>query len=214
MNNKEKMELAEWAMEFSLKAGANESVVDISNSRNIEIQFRDKKLDKLQESTQNSLNLQIYANRRYSSHSTSDLRKDELKKFITEAVASTKYLTEDQFRSLPDPKLYPSKLDLVLNLKDNSYENIDPTSRVNLASEIEKEAMAVSDLIISSTAGYYDTYEESIKLHSNGLRRVNRKEHIFLQVLRLLLMTRMAVDPKIGTMQPRDFEMNCLHQVY
>ena len=37
MNNKEKMELAEWAMEFSLKAGANESVVDISNSRNIEI---------------------------------------------------------------------------------------------------------------------------------------------------------------------------------
>ncbi len=170
MNNKEKMELAEWAMDFSLKAGASESVVDISNSRNIEIEFRDKKLDKLQESTQNSLNLQIYANQRYSSHSTSDLRKDELKKFITEAVASTKYLTEDQFRSLPDPKFYPSKLNLDLNLTDSSYENIDPTSRVNLASEIEKEAMAVSNLIISSTAGYYDTYEESIKLHSNGFK--------------------------------------------
>ena len=137
----------------------------------LKYEFRDKKLDKLQESTQNSLNLQIYANQRYSSHSTSDLRKDELKKFITEAVASTKYLTEDQFRSLPDPKFYPSKLDLDLNLTDNSYENIDPTSRVNLASEIEKEAMAVSDLIISSTAGYYDdTYEESIKLHSNGFK--------------------------------------------
>ncbi|MCK7523142.1 MAG: TldD/PmbA family protein [Ignavibacteriales bacterium] len=170
MNNKEKMELAEWAMEYSLKSGANESIVDISNSRNIEIEYRDKKLDKLQESTQNSLNLQIYANQRYSSHSTSDLRKEELKKFIEEAVASTKYLTEDKFRSLPDPKYYPSRTDLDLKLKDTSYENIDPTSRVTLASEIEKEAMEISDLIISSTAGYYDTYEESIKLHSNGFK--------------------------------------------
>jgi PmbA protein len=170
MNNKEKMELAEWAMEYSIKAGANESIVDISNSRNIDIEYRDKKLDKLQESTQNSLNLQIYANQRYSSHSTSDLRKDEIKKFIEEAVASTKYLTEDKFRSLPDPKFYPSKMDMDLKLTDNSYEKIDPTSRVNLASEIEKEAMAVSDLIISSTAGYSDTYEESVKLHSNGFK--------------------------------------------
>ena len=170
MNNKEKMELAEWAMEYSLKSGANESIVDISNSRNIEIEYRDKKLDKLQESTQNSLNLQIYANQRYSSHSTSDLRKEELKKFIEEAVASTKYLTEDKFRSLPDPKYYPSRTDLDLKLKDTSYENIDPTSRVTLASDIEKEAMEISDLIISSTAGYYDTYEESIKLHSNGFK--------------------------------------------
>jgi PmbA protein len=170
MNNKEKMELAEWAMEYSLKAGANESIVDISNSRNIDIEYRDKKLDKLQESTQNSLNLQIYSTQRYSSHSTSDLRKDELKKFIEEAVASTKYLTEDKFRSLPDPKFYPTKMDLDLKLIDNSYEKIDPTDRVNLASEIEKEAMAISDLIISSTAGYSDTYSESIKIHSNGFK--------------------------------------------
>jgi PmbA protein len=170
MNNKEKMELAEWAMDYSLKAGANESIVDISNSRNIEIEYRDKKLDKLQESTQNSLNLQIYANQRYSSHSTSDLRKEELKKFIEEAVASTKYLTEDKFRSLPDPKFYPSKMDLDLKLTDTSYEKIDPTSRVNLASEIEKEAMAISDLIISSTAGYSDNYYENVKIHSNGFK--------------------------------------------
>jgi PmbA protein len=170
MNNKEKMELAEWAIEYSLKSGANESIIDISNTRDIEIEYRDKKLDKLQESTQNSLKLQIYANHRYSSHSTSDLRKEELKKFIEEAVASTKYLTEDKFRSLPDNTLYPSKLDIDLKLTDTSYEKIDPTSRVNLASEIEKEAMGNSDLIISTTAGYSDTYYENVKINSNGFK--------------------------------------------
>ena len=170
MNNKEKMELAEWAIEYSIKSGANESTVDISNSRNIEIEYRDRKLEKLQESTQSSMNLQIYTDNRYSSHSTSDLRKEELKKFIEEAVASTKYLTKDEFRSLPDPNFYPSKLDLDLNLTDSSYEKIDSASRVNLASEIEKGAMEISDLIISSTAGYYDRYYENIKILSNGFK--------------------------------------------
>ncbi|MFH1197940.1 MAG: TldD/PmbA family protein [bacterium] len=170
MNNKERLELAEWAMEYSLKSGANESSVSIYNSRDIEIEYRNKQLDKLQESTQNSLNLQIYASHRYSSHSTSDLRKDELKKFIDEAVAATKYLSEDQFRTLPDPKLYPTKTDLNLNLRDAAYDKVQSEERVKLASEIEKEAMAVSDKIISSTAGYSDSYYENVRVHSNGFK--------------------------------------------
>jgi PmbA protein len=170
MNNKERMDLAEWAMEYTRQSGADEAGVSVNNSRDIEIEYRDKKLDKLQESTQNSLSLSIYANHRYSSHSTSDLRKDELKKFISEAVASTKYLTEDKFRCLPDPKLYPTNFDVDLKLVDKSYSGIDSADRVKLASDIEHEAMSVSDQIISTTAGYSDSYYESAKVHSNGFK--------------------------------------------
>lgn len=170
MNNNNRTELAEWAMDYALKCGADESVASVYNSRDIEIEYRDKKLDKLQESTQNSLNLQIYVSYRYSSHSTSDLRKEELKKFIEEAVASTKYLTEDKFRSLPDPKYYPTKTDIDLKLNDSSYKTIDSAERVKIASEIEKEAMAVSDQIISTTSGYYDSYYENVRIHSNGFK--------------------------------------------
>ncbi|MEW6196108.1 MAG: TldD/PmbA family protein [Bacteroidota bacterium] len=170
MNNNNRTELAEWAMDYALKCGADESVASVYNSRDIEIEYRDKKLDKLQESTQNSLNLQIYVSHRYSSHSTSDLRKEELKKFIEEAVASTKYLTEDTFRSLPDPKYYPAKTDIDLKLNDSSYKTIDSAERVKIASEIEKEAMAVSDQIISTTSGYYDSYYENVRVHSNGFK--------------------------------------------
>lgn len=170
MNNKERLELAEWAVDYTLKSGANETGIAISNSRDIEIEYRNKKLEKLQESTRNSLNLQIYANHKYSSHSTSDLRKDELKKFIEEAVSATKYLSEDQFRSLPDPKYYPAQTNADLKLKDAQYDKVQSDERVKIASEIEKEAMAVSDKIISSTAGYYDTYYENVRVHSNGFK--------------------------------------------
>lgn len=174
MNNKERLELANWSMKHALKSGANESVVSIYNSRDIEIEYRDKKIEKLQESTQSGLNLQVYTNHKYSSHSTNDLRKDSLTKFIEEAVAGTKYLTEDQFRSLVDPKYYPKDFAMDLKLRDDSYEKIDSADRVKLVSEIEAAAMAVSDQIISSTAGYYDSYYETTRVHSNGFTGENK----------------------------------------
>jgi PmbA protein len=122
MDNKERLALAEWVIKEALKSGADQVASSISNSRSVEISHRDKKLEKLQESTQNSLNLNIYANQRYSGHSTSDLRKESLEKFIEEAVAATKYLTEDEFRKLPDPKYYPAKFDINLKLVDSDYD--------------------------------------------------------------------------------------------
>jgi PmbA protein len=168
MNSKERLELANWSMKHALKSGANESVVSIYNSRDIEIEYRDKKIEKLQESTQSGLNLQVYFNHKYSSHSTNDLRKDSLAKFIEEAVAGTKYLTEDKFRSLVDPKYYPKDFAMDLKLCDDSYEKIDSADRIKLASEIEEAAMVVSDQIISSTASYSDSFYEITRIHSNG----------------------------------------------
>ncbi|MFA7287493.1 MAG: TldD/PmbA family protein [Melioribacteraceae bacterium] len=168
MDNKKRLELADWSIKYSLKCGADESVVSIYNSRDIEIEYRNKKLEKLQESTQNGLNLQVYLNHKYSSHSTNDLRKDSLTKFIEEAVAGTKYLTTDKFRSLVDPSYYPTNLALDLKLRDESYEKIDSADRVKLASQIEEAAMAVSDQIISSTSSYSDSFYETTRIHSNG----------------------------------------------
>ena len=106
MNRKERIDLAQWAVDCAKKYGANQVAVSIVNNRNIEIEFRDKQIDKLMESTRNSLGIQLYVDQRYSSHSTNDLKKDSLDPFIREAVASTKYLTVDEYRQLPDPKFY------------------------------------------------------------------------------------------------------------
>ncbi len=174
MSKKNKIEIAEWAMKETISAGANEASASITNRREVEIEYRDKKLEKLSESTQNSLTLGIYSDHRYSNHTTNDLRKDSLKKFISEAVAATKYLTKDEFRSLPDSKYYPKDTDMNLQIRDNAYDNVETSERVTMAKNIESAAMEVSDQIISSTAGYGDVYYETAKVHSNGFSGENQ----------------------------------------
>lgn len=164
----EKIELANWVIKQTLKQGANEAAVSMSNQRQVDVEFRDKKLDKLKESTQNSLTLDIYYDHRFSSHSTNDLKKETLEKFIKEAVAATKYLAKDKYRELPDPKYYPQKTTKDLKLLDKTYEKVQSESRVQTAKEIEEIAMAESDKIISTTSGYSDIYYETVRVHSNG----------------------------------------------
>jgi hypothetical protein len=45
MNNKERIDLAQWAMDYTLKCGSDQAAVSISNRREIEIEYRDKKLE-------------------------------------------------------------------------------------------------------------------------------------------------------------------------
>ena len=168
MTNKERKELAQWAINKAKQHNANEASVDITNRREIEIEYRDKKLDKLKESTQNSLTIDIYVDNKFSSQNTNDLRKSSLESFIREAVKSTEYLTKDEFRALPDPKYYPDNLNVPLKINDENYQQISSEQRVKLAKEIEETAMGMSDKIISTTSGYRDTYYETVKINSNG----------------------------------------------
>jgi PmbA protein len=86
----------------------------------------------------------------------------------------TKYLSQDPFRSLPDPKYYELQKKVDLQIYDPDYEKVTPEQRVKIAAEIEKIASSQSDKIISCTAGYSDTFFESTKVHSNGFEGENR----------------------------------------
>ncbi len=168
MNNKQRLELAGWAISRAKKDGADQVSVNIGNSRNIDVQYRDGILDQLQEATENSLSISIYADSRYSNHSTNDLRRESLEPFIREAVAMTKYLDQDQYRSLPDPKYYEGQKQMDLNLFDPDYDAVISENRVKMAKEIEAKARSLSDNIITCTAYYGDSIGHSVKVHSNG----------------------------------------------
>ncbi len=174
MNTKERLELAHWVVNTAKAAGVAEAAVNIGNSRAVEIEYRDGQLDKVKESTQNSLNINIYVDNKFSGHSTNDLRRESLSRFINDAVAMTKYLTEDEFRKLPDPKHYRGIKDIDLDLFDGEYDKIMADQRVKYASGLQKAVSSKSDKIITSTAGYYDNDSESIKVHSNGFEGVKR----------------------------------------
>ncbi len=166
--SKDGLNLAKWAIDKALKCGANEAAVAIFNQRDIEVEFRDRKMEKLQESTQNSLSLRVFVDKKYSRHSTCDMRKESLEKFIKDAVAMTKYLTPDEFRSLPDPKYYPRQKSIDLDLYDKKYSTIETEDRVKIAAAIEQAALAQSDKIITAASGYGDTCYHVYRMHSNG----------------------------------------------
>jgi PmbA protein len=168
MTSKESLELARWAVEQARRQGAGQVAADVFSERSIGVQIREGKIEQLQESMQNGLTLSLYLNQRYSSHSTNDLRRNSLGAFIEQAVALTRYLAPDPFRSLPDPKLYAGRQQRELNLVDPNYEKIDTPERVRRARAIEAAALAESKSIVSVTTSYSDNFGRSVKVHSNG----------------------------------------------
>ncbi len=168
MNNKDKLDLAHWVVKESRSAGADDVSVNISNSRDISVSFNNDKLDQLNESTQNSLSLNVYANNRFTGHTTNDLRKESLKSFINKAVSMTGYLSEDVHRKLPAPKYYEGRKDIDLKLVDGKYESVQSNQRVEIAKELEVVGRTGDKRVLSCTGEYGDTYVEAVKVHSNG----------------------------------------------
>ena len=169
MTKDEKYSIAKWAMEHAIQNGAQQARVSIYNNNSSQIEVRDEKIDKLQESNRNGMQINLYVDNKYSSISTNRLNnKEELGKFIEEAIAGTRYLAEDEFRMLPDPELYYKGGGPELKTVDKNFNSVDPTQKVNDAFALEKEVLGSDDRIISATASYRDGLSGSVMVASNG----------------------------------------------
>ncbi|MGQ9620256.1 MAG: TldD/PmbA family protein [Bacteroidales bacterium] len=168
MTTKEKYVLAEAVINYALKNGAQEVSVSIDESRSNEIEIRDKQIDRLTESNRNSLTIRLYVDKKYSAHSTNRLKKDELFKFTGEAIAATRYLAEDQFRTLPEPELYYKGGGADPGIFDSKLETIDAKNKIEIASQLLDEAFGKDERIVSVTSYYYDSISNSVMITSNG----------------------------------------------
>jgi PmbA protein len=168
MTKEEKYNLAKWAMNHALQKGAQEVSVSIANSRSSSVEIREEKIDKLEQAIQSGLTIRLFVDKKYSAHSTNRMKKEELEKFIEQAIEGTKYLSEDEFRTLPDPSLYYKGGQNDLNVLDKEFANVDPQKKIDLAYAVEKEIFGTDDRIISISTGYYDGLEERVMVTSNG----------------------------------------------
>ncbi|MCF6357314.1 MAG: TldD/PmbA family protein [Draconibacterium sp.] len=168
MTKEEKYSLAKWAMNHALENGAQQASVSISNSQSSSVEVRDEKIDKLEQATQSGLYIRLFVDGKYSAHSTNRIKKEGLARFIEEAIEGTKYLTEDEFRTLPAPELYYKGGGKSLKTLDSEFSKIDPQEKINLAFAIEKEVLGKDERIISVSASYYDGLNERVMVTSNG----------------------------------------------
>ena len=167
--NKEMFDLASWTIKTAKSAGADDCRVGISRERFVEISYRERKPENIKEASSRSLFVEIFVNGRYSGQSTSDLREEPLRAFIRNAVATTKLLAEDPFRTLPDPKYYTGRMKLDLKILDPTYDQLTPEDRHSLVKTIEDSCLSEGgEKTISVTAEEYDSHQESVMLTSNG----------------------------------------------
>jgi len=171
MTKEEKYDIAKWAMEHAIENGAQQARVSIYNNNSSQIEVREEKIDKLQESNRSGMQINLYVDNRYSSISTSRINnKEDLGKFIEEAIKGTRFLAEDEFRSLPDPELYYKGDGPDLRTVDAAFQGIDPKEKVESAFALEKEILGQDERIISVSASYNDGMSGSVMVASNGFQ--------------------------------------------
>jgi PmbA protein len=162
--------VAHRAVSTARAKGATEAAVRAYRVRDVSVQWRDGRLEQINESTTRGVGLQLYVDGRYSAVSTSDLRPDALDVFIGDSVAMTRTLVTDPFRALPDPGLYAGQSSVDLKLEDPDYPTVTPEMRRQLARELEDAARSVegSGAILSVTTGFNDSRGEMLRVTSNG----------------------------------------------
>lgn len=170
MDTNEKYALADDVVEHALKSGAEQVSVSVFDNRSTEIEIRDQKIDSLKESNQASLSLSIYVDKKYSSHSTNRMNREELYRFVEEAIASTRFLAADEYRSLPDPELYYKEGGPSLDIFDSSIDSLDAKAKIDLARKVMEEAYGKDERILSVSSYYYDSISGGIMVTSNGFR--------------------------------------------
>jgi len=177
----ETIEFARWVIETAKKKGADDAAVCITKDKSTDIVYRGKQIDQLAEATQSNLVVSIYANGRFSQHSTCDFRTETVQHLISEAILSTQYLSEDRFRTLPDPKYYPNKeVKPDLQISDARYGNIPIEERIDLAARAADAARSVSEQIISAEGCYSDQLSSSCRVNSKGFEGESQMSYFTL----------------------------------
>lgn len=99
---KQNIDIAQWAIDEAKRAGADAVRADLLNFDEISIQTEGTEIASLQQSQSHALILNLYANDRYGSFSTNNMKPEAIRQLIRMGLASTRLLSPDPDRTLPD----------------------------------------------------------------------------------------------------------------
>ncbi|MBK9383682.1 MAG: TldD/PmbA family protein [Planctomycetes bacterium] len=167
MRENELLARAREAVELAQRCGASDAVASLGAGRSLEFQWRDERLEKVQENASQGLGLALYVDGRFSTHSTNDLDPRRLASFVAEAVELTRLLAPDPFRVIPDPKLYAGRPGDLLDLVDPSAVDLPRERCLEWCRLLEARARAHAE-VVSATSGVMSGTSLSARVSSNG----------------------------------------------
>jgi PmbA protein len=176
MDDRTLLEQARAAVALARKAGAQDARAVASSSREVVLEWRDGRLDRVRESTKQSLGVSLYVDGRFVGSRTSDLTPASLEAFVARNVAAARFLAKDPHRRLPDPARYQGPDAGNLELFDASVGSSSTESRAAVAQALEQAARSQpgADAIASVECWVMETEGASALCASNG-REVSRR---------------------------------------
>jgi PmbA protein len=161
-------ELAQQMMNFARQKGCSACRISLGSGTESEFEYRNTQLEKLQQSSQNQMSITLFVDGRYGVYSTNRIEKNELKKFIGNAIESTRYLAEDANRQLPPPERCYRGKESYDECYDRQFDTVRPDDKLNAAKAAVNEIYGTDPRIVSVTAGYSDGDWFSYVINSNG----------------------------------------------
>lgn len=174
--------IAQSCIAMAKHAGAADAGARAYRVRDVSLDYRDGKVEKISESTTRGIVIQLYVDNRFSTGSTSDLRPAALNTFITDSIAIAKAISPDPFRALPDPALYKGQASVDLQLEDPKYNSVTADDGRSVAKVMYDAARAVkgNEAILSITTSFSSNLVENWMVTSNGFAGSNRSTSFFV----------------------------------
>lgn len=164
----ENKKLAQRALEFALKSGAQQARLVLYGERSVSFDLRNGQVDKLQQASEGGLGISLFVDGRYGNYSTNRLHWEELKRFIASGVDTARYLAVDKNRVLPDAARYYKGGMPDLQQCDACYSALAPDEKVEWARRAAGEVLGTDARIVSVDTSYSDGESSSYRLSSNG----------------------------------------------
>ncbi len=168
MNKTIEKNIVRRALEFAVKCGAQACRAALSAGSSNVFEYRNTQLDKLQQASENKLTIELFVDGRYGVYSTNRTEQDGLEPFIRQAIAATRYLTEDPCRRLPGATLYYKGNGEGLDQLDSRYDQLDTTVKMAAAKAAIDEIYGADPRIISVSSEFSDGKSYYYMADSNG----------------------------------------------
>ncbi len=175
-DDRELIDLADWAVSAALRLGAEEVAASASRSDQIQLAWRAGKIEQASEAVSRGLSVAVLVGDRYTSNATSDLRKSALSSFLADCVAAARELEPDVARRLPAPEeCGRGASEAELDLDDPVWLTRTPDQR---AADVAGLEAAIAERpagdVVSTAANLAEGRGVSVRVTSGGFSELTR----------------------------------------
>ncbi len=167
MKDQNLLQLTEELVEFSLKNGASQVEVSISQGTNFKVDILQGEIEKLTEAVSKGLGLRIFVEGKVARAGSSDFARETLQRLIKNAISRARLSSADSLAGLPEKE--PLTVDVSgLKIYDPAILEMAPEKKIAAATKTEEICLA--DKRIKKTFGstFSTNIGERYLSNSNG----------------------------------------------